>query len=240
MAINDIFSFTIGIPAYRFSLNLDLYTTLRSLNLPLNKEIIVRETSTNKARNFITGIFLRNFAYTSRANEPSNDVLVMVDQDTVCTPEQIRQLVINCSPRTPIVSSNMSYRGTPNHANWFLKNDPDGSKKQSILKDKSKALDKIFVDRCGFGLIALHKTALIKMADKARMIVTHDHYSPDLFSSLIETVESNRGKECILLPETFSFCKRANELGIPIMVDLAIRPGHIEEFTRFMDEPLKQ
>jgi len=231
MAVTDLFSFVVGMPAYRFGLTQHLYQAFRDLDLPRRNEIFISETSTVKARNFITGIFLRDFAYSG------SNVLVMIDQDTVATAADIQRLVLQCDEINPIVSAHVCYRNRPENANWFFSDDPEFAKKEAFLQAGKPETDRLYVDRCGFGLIALHKSALIKMADNAQLIVTGTHYSPDLFSSITEKVESNQGFELVQLPETFSFCKRAKALNIPIMVDLSVRPGHIEESIRYMTLP---
>ena len=221
MAINHRFNFALGMPSYRFGLTEQMYKLLKGLNLPVDQEIFVNELSVAKARNYIAGLYLKRFAYTS----DKNNVLVMIDQDTVATEAQINELVAAVNEESPIIGSNMCYRNMPGEANWFLAND-DRDNRRSIIESGATGL--IEVEKCGFGLIAIHKSALITLTNQANLVSVGDQYVGDLFSPEYEASGINTFKP-VLLPETYSFCQRARAAGLKIKVNLSIKPGHIQE-----------
>jgi hypothetical protein len=177
MSIKDLESFSIAFPHYRFNPNASIISTLYALNVPVDRQIWTNSSDVRICRNFAVGEFFKPMHF-------NNDVLIMCDQDSKIEPYMIEQLVIACSESSPIIGSNMIYRNSKDgfDVNWFFENDEQGIKRSEILQNPHQFADVIDVDLIGFGLVALHRTALDKMIAKFGVCFQAGHMSPILFS----------------------------------------------------------
>lgn len=256
MGIKDVRDYILGIPYYRFNPCKELYSEVLT-KIPRNRQIWVNSSDVRFARNAIVTEFNKLLI---------NNVLVFCDQDTVCSIDDIECLVAACTEDLPVIGSNMAYRGS-GEPNWILTGQ-NGAEKRALLKeDSTKANSIIKVDYVGFGLVAIHRTALDRLINAYGFTDNSNSKSANLFSeyrfkkiddSIAEISikkeldlddESwdkvkdavlfywNNRKPDIVLPESFSFCARCKEQNIPIYVHMGIRPGHKDEKTIYSEYP---
>lgn len=270
MSIQDLNTFAVAIPNYRYNPTPELIQCLQGLEVKLERQIWVGSSDVKHARNGCVNEFF------TPAYADSN-VLVFVDQDTVPRPQDFQALVSFCSEKNPIVGSNMVYRQS-NVPNWFLFDDPEGIKKNEIISNPEFNSQIIRVKWIGFGMVALHRTALEKMADKVGFSAFAGQSVPTLFNEyrlrhinltekqLEEVIKKQYKPESMsqeefnkyfdeklkdsllfvwhnkfpsqILPETYSFCERAHDLGLPIDVMLGVTPGHLDQVVRYVEQYL--
>ncbi len=270
MSFEHLNNYIIGIPSYRFNPSATLVALLAESKIGIDRLITIESSDVGAVRAAIVTEFLTGIKYIQ------SDVLVFHDQDTHASIHDVEKLVIGCSKNTPIIGSNMVYRNRDTY-NWFLHDDPGHGKKNKILSSWEIRDGVIKAKHIGFGLVAIHRSALAMMNNhfgvsfKAGMQCTNifDEYKLSEKKIPFEVIEQgflkNKKPKGIdeqewyrlweehfkplakfhykhssydrVLPETFSFCERASELGIPIYVYLGVRPGHEQSLIRHANLP---
>ena len=160
MSFEDLQTFTLAFPCYKFSFEGHIFQTCQKMKIDPTRIITTSSSDIRFARNVILHEFLK-------AEKSFSDLLIMCDLDTTLTVGDLEALVLTSSDKYPILGTNMCYRGSQGTAtNWFLEDDIKGLLKETVKNNYEMKTSVLEVGYMGFGLVAIRRKVIEELTEK--------------------------------------------------------------------------